>query len=217
MNAYLVRSLPYPAADRLYRLDLAAPGQNPPDGLDDLEWRALDDVLESQISWDLDVFYVLGSTASVSAEAGFPEMTPGAWVTPGYLQGLGVQTALGRLFEATDFEPGRPPAAIISHRLWQSRFGGDPAILGTTFRAFVSDRPEEAELFTIIGVLPAGYWHVNSYTEVLAPLRARSHPYMVRLRSRVSASGAADRIATFVRAGLPTVPAEWHPVLTGQQ
>src|SRR4029453_8284097 len=71
MNAYLIRSLPYPAADRLYRLDLAAPGQTPPKGLEHLDWHALDDVLESQISWDLDVFYVLGSAAPSSPDAGF--------------------------------------------------------------------------------------------------------------------------------------------------
>lgn len=217
MNAYLVRSLPYPAADRLYRLDLAAPGQNPPDGLATLDWRALDNVLESQISWDLDVFYVLADGSTRSADGGSPELTPGAWVTPGYITGLGVQTAIGRVFDAADYETGRPLAAIISHRLWQTRFGGDPAIVGQTFRAFVSDRPDEAELLTIIGVLPVNHWHVNSYTDVLAPLRAPSYPYMVRLRDRVSAAAAADRIATFIRTSLPALPPEWRPILTQQQ
>ena len=139
MNAYLIRSLPYPAADRLYRLDLAAPGQNPPDGLETLDWHALDALLESQVSWDLDVFYMLPDGSTGSADGGYPEMAPGGWVTPGYIQGLGVQTATGRLFDAADYETGRPMVAIISHRLWQSRFAGDPAIVGRTFRAFVSD------------------------------------------------------------------------------
>ena len=44
---------------------------------------------------------------------------------------------------------------MISHRVWQSRLQSDPARVGHTLRAYVSDRPEEPEAFTIIVVLPA--------------------------------------------------------------
>ena len=44
------------------------------------------------------------------------------------------------------------------------------------------DRRDEPESFTIVGVLPQGMWHLSQYTEVLAPLRAATYPYMVRLR-----------------------------------
>lgn len=46
VNAYVIRALPYPAADRLYRVDYAVPGQTSPRGLDTLDWASLDDVIE---------------------------------------------------------------------------------------------------------------------------------------------------------------------------
>lgn len=193
VNAYVFRAMPYPAADRLYRVDYTRPGQLPPRELEDLDWSAVSDVVELTIAWDLDVFYMLGQQ--------YPESMPGAWVTPGYVSGFGVRAALGRTFDSADFVSGSPAVALISHRVWQSRYGGRPDVVGTTFRAFVSDRPDEAELFTIVGVLPPDLWHVNAYTEVYAPLRAPSYPYVVRLRPGVTPDAATERIARLARSG----------------
>ena len=219
VNAYLLRTLPFPAAERLYNVRYAAPGQREPRNMEQLDWRGLDDVIEQPIAWDLDVFYLLGGA--------WPESAPGAWVTPGFVAGFGIQPAIGRGFAATDFETGRPNVALISHRLWRTRFHGDPAIVGRSFNAYVSDRPEEAEAFTVIGVMPADFWHVNPYTDVFAPLRAPTYPYFVRLRTGITPEVAAQRITAFVRnalgAGAPAgasadasgstataLPADWH-------
>ena len=134
-NAYLLTGLPYPAAERLYWIRYSGPGQDPLRNLEALDWTALDDVVEHPIAWDLDMFYLLGGS--------YPESAPGAWVTPGYLQGFGVRAVLGRDLGAADFEPGRPPVALISHRLWQARFGGDPNVIGQRLSVYVSDRPNE--------------------------------------------------------------------------
>ena len=209
VNAYVFRSLPYPAADRLYRVDYAPPNQLPPRGLEQLDWSTLDDIIEFGIAWDLDVFYLLGHE--------YPESAPGGWVTPGYVNGLGIRAAIGRTFGAADFAPGAPSVALISHRLWQSRFGRDTSVVGRTFQAYVSDRPDEAELFTVVGVLPADLWHLNMYTEVLAPLRARTYPYMVRLRPGVTPALATQRIDGLIRSGLESVPATYDVVLTRAQ
>jgi predicted permease len=208
VNAYVIRGLPYPAADRLYRVDYVPPGQSPPRGLDTLEWSALDDVVEWPVAWDLDVFYLLGQGAT--------EPTPGAWVTPGYIQALGLRTVLGRVFEAADYHSGAPAVALISHRLWQTRFGGDPRIIGQPLRAYVSDRPDEPEALTIVGVLPADLWHFNAYTEVIAPLRASSYPYLMRLRPGVPVATAVERVSALVRAGVSGLPADWRPILTAE-
>jgi putative ABC transport system permease protein len=209
VNAYVVRALPYPAADRLYRVDYAAPGQNPPRGLETLDWTLLSDIVEFPVAWDLDVFYLLGGQ--------YPQSAPGAWITMGYVHALGIQPAFGRTFAPSDFQPGNANVAIVSHGIWQTRFGGDPDVLGRSFQAYVSDRREMPETFMIVGVLPPDFWHLNAYTEVLAPLKLPSYPYMMRLREGVSPQLAGDRITALVRSGIATLPTDWRPVLTSTQ
>jgi predicted permease len=202
VNAYLIRSLPYPAARRLYNVRYSRPGEYPPTGLAELEWDAVGDVVEQPVSWDLDYFYLIGG--------GHPEAVPGAWVTRGFMLGLGIAPALGRSFGAEEYAPGGPQVALIGHGLWQGRFGGDSAVIGRSFEAYVSDRPDDPELFTIVGVLPADFWHLNPYTQVLTPLRAPSYPYLVRLREGVPPALAERRLADLVRAGVGTLPAGWR-------
>ena len=62
---------------------------------------------------------------------------------------IGMQPALGRGFTAEELAPNGPPVAIISHRLWQTRFGGDPGILNRAIR--ISGTPA-----SIVGVMPPG-------------------------------------------------------------
>ncbi len=201
VKAYLLSGMPYPAAERLYWIRYAAPGQPGPSEMEKLDWTSLDDVLEHPVAWDLDMFYLLGGPG--------PESAPGAWVTPGFLNGLGITPAIGRGLDDDAFREGGPNLALISHRLWVNRFGRDPGIIGRTFNAYVSDRPNEAEAFTVSGVLPEGFWHINAYTEILAPLRAPAFPYLARVRSGVTPGAAAARIAQLVRAGVATVPDGW--------
>jgi putative ABC transport system permease protein len=61
---------------------------------------------------------------------------------------LGVGAAVGRTLEAADEAPGAPPVFVISHRLWASRFGLDPSIVGTVF--VLNGVPT-----TLVGVMPA--------------------------------------------------------------
>ncbi len=202
VNAYLVRGLPFPESHRLFDVQYGSASAPPPPGMETLDWHSLDDVLELGMSWDLDSFTLRGGA--------YPDVLQGTWVTPGYVEGFAVRPFLGRGFVQADFEPGRPMAVLISHRLWQARFNGDPSVLGRTFQAHVSDRPNDAETFTVIGVLAPGHWHLNVFTEVLAPLRAPSYPYLVRVREGVPPATAADRIAALVRAGAPGLPAGWR-------
>ena len=203
VNAYLLRSLPYPESERLHTVTYAQPPAFPPDGLEDLDWASLSDVIEYPIAWDLDMFYVLGGE--------YPEAAQGAWVTWGFTQGIGVRAALGRTFTEADFMPGQPQVALISDALWRDRYGRDPRILGRTFSAFVSDRPDDPETFTIVGVLPEGFWHLNPFTQVLTPLRAaNTYPYLARLRPDVPPEIAAQRIERMAREANLTVPNGWR-------
>jgi predicted permease len=77
-------------------------------------------------------------------------------VTGNYFDVLGVRAAVGRTFARGEADtPGAAPVLVISHGLWQRRFGGDPAVAGRAVR--VNGSP-----FTIIGVAPEGFKGVNS-------------------------------------------------------
>jgi putative ABC transport system permease protein len=206
-RAYLLRDLPYPAAERLYWLRYDGPGIPAPAGLDRLDWGSLADVVEQPIAWDLDVFYLLGGEHAESMR--------GAWVTPGFLEGLGVRPALGRGPSREAFRVGGPNEVLISHRLWQTRFGGTSDVIGTAFGAYVSDRPDETEQFRIVGVLPADFWHLNTYTDVLAPLRATVYPYMAKARAGVTPEVLRDRVNALVTSGAREVPDAWSVRVEG--
>jgi putative ABC transport system permease protein len=62
---------------------------------------------------------------------------------------IGMKPALGRGFTREELGPNGPPVAIISHRLWQSRFGSDPAILTRAIRV-------NGRAASVVGVMPPG-------------------------------------------------------------
>ena len=202
VNAYLVRGLPYPESDRLYSVSYGNPATPPVQGLATLDWTALDDIVEHPVSWDLDNFVLRGDP--------HPEAAQGSWVSRGYMEAFGVRPVLGRAFGPRDFEPGSPSVVIISHRLFQARFNGDPRVLGRQIEAHFDDRPDEGEILTIVGILPEDFWHLNAFTDVLSPLRAASYPYMVRLREGVAAEVAAGRIRSLARGGGLALPEGWQ-------
>jgi putative ABC transport system permease protein len=76
-----------------------------------------------------------------------PEHLLGYQVTPDFFETLGVQPSLGRGFAAGEDQPGRSHVAVLSHELWQRRFGGDRAAVGRT--AIL-----DGESFTVVGVMP---------------------------------------------------------------
>jgi putative ABC transport system permease protein len=79
-----------------------------------------------------------------------PERVSGFFVTADFFSVLGVQATLGRLFHAEDEIPGQHRRTVLSHVLWQRRFGGDVSIIGRTID--IDGRP-----FEIIGVAPPGF------------------------------------------------------------
>jgi predicted permease len=71
-------------------------------------------------------------------------------VSGNYYTMLGVQAELGRTLLAADDKADAPAAAVISHRYWQSRFGGNPSVVGKSVQ--INSVPA-----TIVGVLSPGY------------------------------------------------------------
>jgi putative ABC transport system permease protein len=94
-----------------------------------------------------------------------PERLEGQRVGADYFQVLGVQPALGRDFSEEEDRARGPNVVMLSHGLWQRRFGSDPGIIGRAIT--LSDNP-----FTVIGVLPSALENVLSpAAEVWAPLQ----------------------------------------------
>jgi predicted permease len=73
------------------------------------------------------------------------------YVTGNYFHVLGIKAFGGRVFNPEDDKPAAPPVAVLSHRAWQTIYGGDTSVVGSSF--IVEGKP-----FTVIGVAPAGFF-----------------------------------------------------------
>ena len=86
--------------------------------------------------------------------AGNPEGAqsyPGEFVSGNYFATFGLRPHAGRLLTPADDDPGAPPVAVMSYRLWQQRYGADPSIIGSIFN--VNDKP-----FAVVGITPPGFF-----------------------------------------------------------
>ncbi len=98
------------------------------------------------------VFEHLGTSndASLSTFEAEPERLIGLRVQYGYLEAFGAKPVLGRLISPQDCQLGNGEVVVLSHKLWQRRYDGDPHVLGKIIPAGMRN-------FTIIGVLPADF------------------------------------------------------------
>jgi len=73
------------------------------------------------------------------------------YVSGHYFSTLGVGAFGGRVFTPEDDTPSSPPVAVLSHRAWETMYGGDTSVVGSTF--IIEGHP-----FTIVGVAPPGFF-----------------------------------------------------------
>ncbi len=81
---------------------------------------------------------------------GQPEFVRTRQISAGFFSVLGIQPALGRTFLVQEDQPGAAPVAVVSHSVWEKRFGADPQVVGA--RLVLQGKP-----YTVVGVLPAGF------------------------------------------------------------
>ena len=139
VNATLLRSLPVSHPENLVYVFNGNPGSifSYPDYA---EMRDQNHVFDGLIAWG-------GITASLNSNDQ-TDLVNGAVVTGNYFQVLGVGAQKGRVISQEDDKtPGAHPVAVISHGLWQRRFGGDQNIVGRQLLL-------NGQNFTIIGVTP---------------------------------------------------------------
>jgi predicted permease len=98
-----------------------------------------------------DAIALVPGTVSVAGDDGVTETLVTEFVTGNYFETLGVSPALGRAFtdEEGDYSSGAS-VAVLSHGFWLRRFGGDPDVVGETFRA-------SGQTMTVVGVAPDGF------------------------------------------------------------
>jgi len=208
MNSYVVRAMPFPESERLYRALYDAPGQPEPRGLERVDWKSLRDVVE--------IADYSGLGRFILHTDNYPQEISSLECAPGALEAIGVRAALGRVFSADDFRPGGERVIMISDLLWRERFGASSSVLGKTIRVSAATSGETPKEYRIIGVLPPGFRYVSNYirdpADTALPLTAPRPAYMVRLRPGVPTAVAARRITEAVRSVASEIPGGWQGV-----
>ncbi len=158
-HAVLLKSLPVARPDELYRVGkearccyLAGYSQDKEFSLVSYDlYKYLRDNTKGFV--DLAAFpatdMLFGVRRAGSSEAA--QTYGGEYVSGNYFAMFGIGAYAGRTFIARDDQPGAPPVAVMSYRLWQEKYGSDPAVIGSTFN--VDEKP-----FTVVGIAPPGFF-----------------------------------------------------------
>ncbi|HKE87017.1 MAG TPA: ABC transporter permease [Vicinamibacterales bacterium] len=148
VNAVVVRPLPFASPDRLVRVWHLPPAAQFPGATrfsvspaNYLDWRAQNGVFE-QMS-----IYAQGR-ATLTGPGQEPDSVVEGIVSAAFFDVLGARPLYGRYFDTGEDEPGTDGVVVVSEELWQTRFGGDPGLVGRSI--VVDSRPR-----TVIGIAPA--------------------------------------------------------------
>jgi putative ABC transport system permease protein len=162
IDGLVVRPFAYPEPDRLVSIGVTFPrvsdrqrfieAISPLEAADIASLRSLENV----------VWFDLGNRNISGGDV--PERVFTALVLGDPFPTLGMTPVVGRGFTREELAPGGPPAAVISHRTWHGRFGGDPAIVGRAIGV-------NGEPTVVVGVMPAGLLLIGA--DLWLPLAAR--------------------------------------------
>jgi putative ABC transport system permease protein len=196
VDRLLLRPLPYPNGEQLMVLHessarAARMDVNPANWLD---WQRESQTFESFAAWTNRVPLTLTGQNE-------PERLENEAVSYEFFSVLGVKLLLGRDFTADDDRPQARPTVVLSHALWQRKFGGDPNVVSRVVQ--LDGVPTE-----IIGVMPAGFHFLSPQTAIWTAIRldrtvpwrerrGRFLPYVVgRVKASVKPSAARQEIET---------------------
>ncbi len=157
VSAVLLRPLPYRDPSRLILVNESS--KQVPDMSVSypnlLDWRERNHAFERMAALQPAQFTLTGLER--------PERLGGSNVTADFFATLGTSPRLGRDFLPQDDRPGADPAAIVSDRLWRTRFGGDPALVGRPLTL-------DGRSVVVVGVLPAGFRVYYPESDLFLPL-----------------------------------------------
>ena len=160
-HAVVLRPLPFPEPDRLVTVwESSARSEDsrvivsPANYFD---WREQNRVFEGMGAYTED-FY------NISEEASYPERVAAASATPSLFHVLAAVPILGRSFLPEEGQPDGARVVILSHGLWQRRFGADPQVVGRTIKVNGTDT-------TVVGILPRDFIISHRRYELYTPIR----------------------------------------------
>jgi predicted permease len=157
-------SLPLPGGDRIVGLnywDRAESDTRLPSAYDVLNWRNGLRTLE-----DIGAFRVVQPNLIVGDQAGEP--VDAAEISAAAFRVAGVPPLMGRVLVDDDESPQSPAVVVLGNRLWKTRFGADPAVIGRVVRLGASQA-------TVVGVMPEGFAFPVRQS-LWTPLRVRELP-----------------------------------------
>ena len=209
VNGVLLKPLPYRDPHGIVMVWEKPPGgdRNGISTLNFLDWKNQNSVFEHMAAINF------GGNVTLTG-AGQPEELQGVRVSASYFDIFGVQAVLGRTFAPDEDQLGKSQVVILSHRLWENRFGADPSIVGRTLT--LSGKP-----CTVVGVMPAHSPFDRSYAQVWMPLAfeprdmTRDYHWMLsfaRLKPGVTlekAQAAMDAIGARIAAAYPESNKGW--------
>jgi len=147
LQAVVLRPLPFQEPDRLVSIwDTNREKALTREGLSPVnfgDYRALTDVFDDAAAWWRPQLNLMDGT-------GDPIRVAAVETSENLFDVLGVRPVLGRSFTVHPLLFGSENEAIISHRLWQTRFGGDPALIGRGIRL-------NGFTYTVVGIMPPGF------------------------------------------------------------
>ncbi len=212
VNAVLLRRLPFAQADRLAMVFESSPRgkrDNVVNPANFLAWRDRNHSFEQLAAF-------IDFPVSLSG-GGEPEQVYCLAITKDFFSILRVNPLMGRTFTAEEDAPNGPNAVILSHALWQRRFGSDPGIVGKVVRVNSKDQ-------VVAGVMPPGFRLPDTKSEMWMPLglsrNQNSGRYLQtvgRLRPGASVRSAQadmDVISAQLRQERPDFNAKWGVYVT---
>ena len=147
LNAWLIKPLPYPQSDRLFIFEShdkkrGWTGEYLTSTASFLDFQKRNSSFEQTVGWAGWNFNLTGD--------GTPALVEGGRVGWNYFDVLGAKPLLGRTFTQDEDASGAPHVAILGEGLWQSRYAGDPKIIGRNIKI-------EGEPYTVVGVMPGPF------------------------------------------------------------
>jgi predicted permease len=178
VNGLLLRPLPYSESERLAIIWTHSPGANVAQ-----DWPSPGqfNAIKSQTDVFEDLALVRGRSYNLSGGE-TPERVDAVQITTNLLTMLGARPLAGRLLLPEEDSPGKPQTVVISHSIWQRRFGSDPSVVG---RAVTLN----GESYTIVGVLPRDF---SLGYEVIPTVSAMQQPELF-LPLALDAKGAESQ------------------------